>query len=91
MAILEQGEAVDHEGEAEEVHVLTDVTDAVGSSEPHRVHQVTVDRLAAVATPIQARVVDRISWERNRRSGARESSNGFVCPATRAPGEGVMG
>jgi hypothetical protein len=47
-----EGEAVDHEGVAEEVEVLAGVADAVGASEPEGVFEVAVDGFGVVAAGV---------------------------------------
>src|SRR5439155_11454911 len=49
-----EGEAVDHEGVAEEVEVLAGVADAVGAPDPEGVFEVAVDGFGVVASRVEA-------------------------------------
>src|SRR3989442_36807 len=51
--MLIQGERVDHEGVAEQVHVLAGMAHAVGSPEVEAVLQPPVDGLGIAAPPVQ--------------------------------------
>jgi len=48
-----EGEAVDHEGVAEEIEVLAGMADTVGASEPEGVDEVAVDRFGIVAAWVE--------------------------------------
>src|SRR5439155_102062 len=52
-----EGEAVDHEGVAEEVEVLAGVADAVGAPDPEGVFEVAVDGFGVVAPGVEPREV----------------------------------
>jgi len=56
-SVVVEGEAVDHEGVAEEVHELAGVADAVGASDPEGVFEVAVDRFRVVTPRVEAREV----------------------------------
>jgi hypothetical protein len=85
-----EGEAVDHEGLAEEAEVLAGVADAVGASEPEGVFEVAVDGFGVVAARVQARDV------RIRRSDGPDVLGAVELPWTSAlpckpDGDGLRG
>jgi hypothetical protein len=59
-SVTVEGEAVDHEGVAEEVEVLAGMAAAVGASEPEGVDEVAVDRFGVVAARVETREVSPV-------------------------------
>ena len=84
-----EGEAVDHEGVAEEVEVLAGVADAVGAAEPEGVFEVAVDGFGVVAAGVEAGEVGVGGWDGPDVLGAVEPAGGVFGGAVEPDGDGL--
>ena len=85
-----EGEAVDHEGVAEEVEVLAGVADAVGASEPEGVVEVAVDGFGVVAAGVEPGEVGVGCGDGADVFGAVELPGGVVGVAVESDGDGLV-
>lgn len=69
-AVEVEREAAEAQVVGEQVEGLSVLADAVGSSEPERVVEVTVDDFAVVAAPVETVEVGVLGWDRTNVLGA---------------------
>jgi len=74
---------VDRQGEADEVRLAADVADELTASEPHRVAEVTVDRLGVVASREEpfVGIMSQVGWgEGSRRDSEPRTASMIASP-----------